>query len=53
MIKEVVEVGSLNDDGKENDDNERDGGGSSPELWRGLPSLGMGDGGMWEDSPGL
>ena len=47
-----MEVGSLIEDGKANDRG-IEAGGSRGDVWRGLPSLGMGDGGMWEDSPGL
>lgn len=48
----MVEVGSLIEDGKANDRG-IEAGGSSGDVCRGLPSLGIGDGGMWEDSPGL
>ena len=46
MVNEVVDVGSLKVVGKENDDNDRDEGGSRPELCKGLPNLGKGEGGM-------
>ena len=52
-VIEVVDVGSLKDEGNENDDNDNDDGGSNPELCKGLPNLGKGDGGIWAGSPGL
>ena len=52
MIDDVVEVGSVIEEGSGNVRG-IDAGGRRGEAWRGLPSLGMGEGGMWEDSPGL
>jgi len=53
LVIEVVDVGSLKDDGKENDDNESEGGGSRPELCKGLPNRGKGEGGICGPSPRL
>ena len=45
LITEVVEVGSAIDEGREKERGS-DAGGMRGEEWRGLPSLGMGEGGM-------
>ena len=55
MRTEVVDVGSLIVAGRPKEGSERgiEAGGRRGEEWRGLASLGRGDGGMCPPSPGL